>query len=609
MKCARFFFSENMKFNKFSQHFLKFVIICASQVEADSDGDLVPKSTRRLRAALSDPLSLPGSIGLGSFDEVDSLMWQTVKEYHRLLPKTKVRSWVANLTSFLQGASADGRLPVGSGCLGCVIGNRTHGQNTKDTPCASAMCHQGPVALGHPQQSWLLLLAYSYLCLLSLRMQWYRRLAALPPCTSRALGCRVRPALMRRGAQVRCRVRDGEAGLPQAGVPDHGHAGAGRDGVHRPPRHERLDEQLGVLALGAGVRGRVLLQGEFEAELEAQGEQRLHSPAGGQLGDDVRSDEGLHRKEPPEGIFSENVPDVQQSVEQTDGTSASDAEYVKEVFHKEGFFVLTVECSCRSYGSPAERRRWRVVGFDIPADKRDGVEQSFHETFESFRMDPYRVEKILLSEEFIASIDHSFDVKSHKKNKGDVMWKTVHEAAYADMDVAWPPDISALWMFRDREAEVVFLANHLFPCKELGMWSFFDSNHCLERSLKWPAQGDHGLRNPWKEYIPTMTAGSAIACRRVNEDSSITLKKLHGLESFRAIGWDLGHWNGNPFQHEEVTSDLLNDMAGNAWSSWAFLPIAISAFGAAPWSKYRKDEEGVGSASSASASDSEASSV
>ena len=305
----------------------------------------------------------------------------------------------------------------------------------------------------------------------------------------------------------------------------------------------------------------------------------------------------------------ENVPDVQQSVEQTDGTSASDAEYVKEVFHKEGFFVLTVEFSCRSYGSPAERRRWWVVGFDIPPDKRDGVEQSFHETFESFRMDPYPVEKILLSEEFIASIDHSFGVKSYKKFKGDAMWKTVHEAAYADMDVPWPPDISALWMFRDREAEVVFLANHLFPCKELGMWSFFDSNHCLERSLKWPAQGDHGLRNPWKEYIPTMTAGSAIACRRVNEDSSLTLKKLHGLESFRAIGWDLGHWNGNPFQHEEVTSDLLNDMAGNAWSSWAFMPIAISAFGAAPWSKYRKDEEGVGSASSASASDSEASSV
>ena len=509
------------------------------------------------------------------------MMWQTVKEYHRLLPKTKVRSWVANLTSFLQGASADGRLPVGSGCLGCVIGFPMVAAFGLLITCVCFLsgCSGTDV--------WLH-------CLHALLAHWAAEFG-LPSCVVEhkfaaecetakqaflkqefpTMGMLVQDVMEFTGPRVMNVLTNSSEFLPWVQVYGGGFSCKGNS-----KQNSKRKENKGCIRRLEGSSGTT-----FEA-------MRAYIV-----------------KSRPKVFFLENVPDVQQSVEQTDGTSASDAEYVKEVFQKEGFFVLTVEFSCRSYGSPAERRRWWVVGFDIPADKRDGVEQSFHETFESFRMDPYPVEKILLSEEFIASVDHSFGVKSHKKNKGDVLWKTVHEAAYADMDVAWPPDISALWMFRDREAEVVFLANHLFPCKELGMWSFFDSNHCLERSLKWPAQGDHGLRNPWKEYIPTMTAGSVIACRRVNEDSSITLKKLHGLESFRAIGWDLGHWNGNPFQHEEVTSDLLNDMAGNAWSSWAFMPIAISAFGAAPWSKYRKDEEGVGSASSASASDSEASSV
>ena len=64
---------------------------------------------------------------------------------------------------------------------------------------------------------------------------------------------------------------------------------------------------------------------------------------------------------------------------------------------------------------------------------------------------------------------------------------------------------------------------------------------------------------------------------------------MHGLEATRAIGWDLGHWGGQqgPFS-DLVTANTLTDLAGNAWSLFAFVPIAIAAVGAAKWSAYKQ---------------------
>lgn len=54
------------------------------------------------------------------------------------------------------------------------------------------------------------------------------------------------------------------------------------------------------------------------------------------------------------------------------------------------------------------------------------------------------------------------------------------------------------------------MADHRFPAPDLeddmkpGVWQFFDGNHSMERTLRWPPARDRkgqrmALRNPWKD--------------------------------------------------------------------------------------------------------------
>ena len=85
---------------------------------------------------------------------------------------------------------------------------------------------------------------------------------------------------------------------------------------------------------------------------------------------------------------------------------------------------------------------------------------------------------------------------------------------------------------------------------------------------------------------------STIACRVKTPDGVVRIKKLHGLEAMRLIGWDLCEWKDgvSPFASGKVTPELLAAMAGNAWSAFAFVPLAISAFGAAPADLFQRGD-------------------
>ena len=107
--------------------------------------------------------------------------------------------------------------------------------------------------------------------------------------------------------------------------------------------------------------------------------------------------------------------------------------------------------------------------------------------------------------------------------------------------------------------------------------------------MRWPAVDGKSLRNPWKLYLPTLTATSVMVCR-FRKDGATTFKRLHGLEAMRCIGWDLGHFQDGTLS-SQVDYGLLCDLAGNAWSSLAFLPVAMAAFGAAPWGSFATEED------------------
>ena len=57
----------------------------------------------------------------------------------------------------------------------------------------------------------------------------------------------------------------------------------------------------------------------------------------------------------------------------------------------------------------------------------------------------------------------------------------------------------------------------------------------------------------------------------------------------RVIWWDKAFWKDGtpPFSNDDrVTPDLLTDLAGNAWSAFSFLPVAIATFACARWEHY-----------------------
>ena len=175
------------------------------------------------------------------------------------------------------------------------------------------------------------------------------------------------------------------------------------------------------------------------------------------------------------------------------------------------------------------------------------------------------------------------------------VWKPVHEQLYALLGIQWPPTIAETMVgFTAREAEVVFVADHRWPAKEVGVWEFFDANRSMERVFRWQPQQefDDRLANPWRSHVPTLVGHSSMACRLKTASGLVKIKKLHGLEAMRLIGWDLCHWKdgASPFASGKILPDLLLSMAGNAWSAFAFVPLAISAFGAAPADLFQRGD-------------------
>ena len=88
-----------------------------------------------------------------------------------------------------------------------------------------------------------------------------------------------------------------------------------------------------------------------------------------------------------------------------------------------------------------------------------------------------------------------------------------------------------------------------------------------------------------------MTGSSSMIGRFLREDNSVKMKRLHGLEAMRLIGWETPMWKGgvSPFETPGVTPELLTDMAGNAWSAYAFVPVWMSAVGAASFDMYKAE--------------------
>ncbi|CAK0882438.1 unnamed protein product, partial [Prorocentrum cordatum] len=482
-----------------------------------------------------------------------TLLFRAIKSQHASIPKKMYLGWLSNLRSFLEGVVE----PVAAGENGVKVSDGCSGTN---------IWHHVLNLLGR---------------------FWHAEFGTVPfvvdHCASAEIDANKQAFLMSQFEMTTlvADVRDLAA-----------------------PRHMNLVSQSLTMTPWAKIFG-----GGFSCKNKSKmNSQRAKfkstiPDAVGSTGETFDSMKDFIRKTRPFFSMLENVPEIEEAGEDDSGAPApSDASVIKKTFEDMGFTVVTCTFDAKSYGSPASRSRWWCLIWDIPNYLSDHVTSNFLSVLGEMKTDMINPGEFLLSKNELAKfcegiIEAAPSAAAHgpapKKGKTDANWKSVHESAFLQHGVEWPPTLpDELHSFRyQREKEVVFFANQTWPATASG-WQFFDCNHTFERIFKYPSVKEDGsLKSPWKDFVPTLTAQSSIAARFMDSDGRVSMRHVHGLECMHFIGWSLGHYKGqsSPFKTPGVTPELLEDMAGNAWSGFAVAPIAIAALGAAHFDWYKCD--------------------
>lgn len=140
-------------------------------------------------------------------------------------------------------------------------------------------------------------------------------------------------------------------------------------------------------------------------------------------------------------------------------------------------------------------------------------------------------------------------------------------------------DFPNFWMLRgslcDRMAEMTCFLMLRFAFDIKGAPEFVDVNPSLGRQCP-PPYSD----NPWRTTIPCLTGSGRVVVRFFDiQLNAVLVRPLLGVETMAVIGWDYTFWR---LQGASKYSDsLLLNLSGNAFSAFAVLPMAMTAFSGA----------------------------
>ena len=125
-----------------------------------------------------------------------------------------------------------------------------------------------------------------------------------------------------------------------------------------------------------------------------------------------------------------------------------------------------------------------------------------------------------------------------KVGKKDDAWKCIHEQAFQELSLRWPPSCKSLFSddataadFKEREAEVIWAAVKLFPActGDRPVYDYMDASASFEKVFGWPVKVGKELVNPWKSFIPTIVGKSIIVIRVTAPDGTLTmLRRSYG---------------------------------------------------------------------------------
>lgn len=169
-------------------------------------------------------------------------------------------------------------------------------------------------------------------------------------------------------------------------------------------------------------------------------------------------------------------------------------------------------------------------------------------------------------------------------------WKVYHQYIFTLMDMQWPVDPVAFDGINSggmlpREKEAAAFLNKVFPPRHA--IEFLDVNPQLAWLIKERIRDDGTIvqgSTPWRSRIPTLTGSAKMLIReRAEPPAAHRVRLMEGVESFRLIGWSDDLWRIDaPEDKDEVQpgqkafSELLSDMAGNAYAVWHAIPWVMA---------------------------------
>ena len=145
----------------------------------------------------------------------------------------------------------------------------------------------------------------------------------------------------------------------------------------------------------------------------------------------------------PKLTILENVPDLAQEIKLEDGSLTSDVKFIKADLEEHGFTVYIVVISRKDYLSPHNGLRLWIVIFDILPEVGWKHEKTFNELLISMRVPTVMdFDRSLMDEDNLAKMDQATVARNSKRHCPKVDWHNLHEGAFVQCGLSWPPDLS-----------------------------------------------------------------------------------------------------------------------------------------------------------------------
>lgn len=273
----------------------------------------------------------------------------------------------------------------------------------------------------------------------------------------------------------------------------------------------------------------------------------------------------------------------------------SDCEWFSQQMSDVGYWVVAEAIEADEFGSPVPRERLYWASALHLKGEKPQITHFFRRIFTGFKVAVQLSADLFLThdpatrrqEARALGIPLHSDVpgiRASRTQKENLSWKVEHKEIYEANSVPWPPDFSSYEGFASdgllpREAEQALLLHLIFPPRAPECVEYVDINPSGSRVLhphlsdEWQPKAGH---TAWRAKLPTLTGSLKLVIRHTSKGKS-TIRLAEAFEVMRLMGWADQYWRGTPtYASGDELLDLVEGLAGNAYSVWNFVPWYIA---------------------------------